>query len=253
MLYRVLILSLITILLSSCEDDNDQPKPSNPIPNPQTLVTITGPEMEWVEWCGPDFATELDYTIHVTDTSGTPLSGISVTYLQDDCFSPVRPADTLLVTDGTGDALLALKTQCHGEFDIRVIVYDDTTSFEVSLQFAEMIMGSYMDPVADTLYDKAGQSDSMEIRARLTYDWGIPASSDSTKFTTSSGYMDSTYQGYSYEGWGTISVYWYPTEETPFGRIMINADTKTICGQFPEHFVTIYIPTTTDFIYAPTP
>ena len=140
MLYRVLIpLLFAAFALASCDDETDLPK--HTIPNPQTLVTSTGPEMECVEWFGPDFATELDYQIHVTDTSGTPLSGISVTYLQDDCFSPVRPADTLLVTDGTGDALLALKTQCHGEFDIRVIVYDDTTSFEVSLQCAEMMMG----------------------------------------------------------------------------------------------------------------
>ncbi|MBL0061688.1 MAG: hypothetical protein IPP40_09470 [bacterium] len=251
MLYRVLILLLtVAFMLTSCDDENDSPKQT--IPNPPTVVTITGPEFVSVMYCGPDFWTKADYTIHVTDTSEYPLSGISVKFLPNGWFSPVVPADTLLETDSNGDAFLEVKTQSFGgPILISVVVFDDTTSFVVSLQFSESIFGSYIRPISDTLYDRPELPDSMEIRAQLFGDWGLPSSTDSTRFSASSGFIDTTYHGYE-EG-VLISVYWYPTEEVQPGRITIYGETKTYCGQYPDNYVTILILDSTSFIFFPTP
>jgi len=253
MLYRVLIPLLFAgFIFASCEDENDSPKQT--ISNPPTIVTITGPEIEWVEWCGPDFATQLDYIVHVTDTSGIPLSGIRVKFLPDGCISPVLPADTLLETDSNGDAFLEVMTQCWGGgFHIRVRVYDDTTSFELNLQHKEMIFGAHLRSIADTLYDRANLPDSMEVRAQLYGDWGLPSSTDSTKFSASSGFIDTTFQAYGEWGYDILSVYWYPTEEVQLGRITIYGETKTYCGQYPDNYVTFLILDSTSFILAPAP
>lgn len=252
MLYRVIMLLLTaSLILTSCDDDGDSKKPEV---YHGIVVSVTGDDLYYYERCGPDYSPVFSANVHIEDTLGNPSSNLAVEVYRSYSGLTFVPIDTnIFVTDSVGNIELLFSCQCTGAFSFAVVAAEDTANFDFSIYQDEGIFGTHMDPQGDTLFSRPALLDSIEIRARISYDWGLPAPTDSCKFTASAGYIDTTYRAFGNEGFSTISVYWYPADETAYGQIVVYALTKTYCGNWPDDVYESFRHDTASFIHAPAP